>query len=196
VIAVDSRGQGKSSMDRKTMNYDLMAADMNALLSHLKQDSVNILGWSDGGNTGLVMAMKYPQRVKTLITMGANLYPNKKAVQKKFMREYRWTIRLVRVLALLHPNKWKTKLKVGVMVLKYPRIDPAQLKSISVPVLVMAGEKDVVNENHTRLIAANISKSKLIILKGLEHYAPQQDPKMFNKEVVSFLEAMPTKGSH
>lgn len=195
VIAVDSRGQGKSSMDRQKMTYDLMASDMNALLVHLGQDSVNILGWSDGGNTGLVMAMKYPQRVKSLITMGANLYPNKNAVQKKFLREYRWTIRLVRVLAVLHPNKWKTKLKVGVMVLKYPRIDTAQLKSISVPVLVMAGERDVVNESHTRLIATSIPKSKLVILKGLEHYAPQQDPKMFNKEVVQFLEA-PALGSH
>jgi len=51
----------------------------------------------------------------------------------------------------------------------------------------MAGEKDVINYEHTQLIANNIRKSKLVILKGLTHYAPQEDPSYFNKEVKEFL---------
>ena len=47
---------------------------MNALLDTLHLDSVNVLGWSDRGNTGLIMAMKYPGKVKMLATMGANVY--------------------------------------------------------------------------------------------------------------------------
>ncbi len=187
VIAVDSRGQGKSTNDKKKINYQLMASDMNELLNKLGLDSTNIVGWSDGGNTGLVMAMNYPQKVKSLTTMGANLYPNKNAVAKKFLREYRWSLRFAKVLALFNPSKWKSKVIVGKMVLKEPNIKPIELNKISVPVLVLAGEKDVINENHTKLIANNIRKSKLVILKGLTHYAPQDDPNYFNREVDEFV---------
>jgi pimeloyl-ACP methyl ester carboxylesterase len=187
VIAVDSRGQGKSSNNRKKIDYQLMAADMYELLNHLKLDSVNVIGWSDGGNTGLIMAMKYPVKVKSLTTMGANLYPNKNAVQKKFLREYRWTLRYAKVLALFNPSKWKGKVIVGKMVLKEPNIKPSELNAISIPTLILAGEKDVINEDHTKLIADNIKKNKIVILKGLTHYAPQEDPEYFNKVIAEFL---------
>lgn len=193
VIAVDSRGQGNSTIDKQKLTYDLLASDMNRLLVHLNIDSANILGWSDGGNTGLIMAMNYPGKVKSLITMGANLYPNKNAVKKKFLREYRWTVRLVKVLALFKPKKWSTKLKVAKMPLNYPRIDPSELRNINIPVLVMAGENDVINQEHTELIAKNIKKSKLVILKGLTHYAPQEDSKYFNTEVYEFLKDVSRK---
>ena len=187
VIAVDSRGQGNSTIDKQKMTYDLLASDMNGLLDHLNIDSVNILGWSDGGNTGLIMALNYPDKVKSLITMGANLYPNKNAVKKKFLREYRWTVRLVKVLALFKPKKWSTKLRVAKMPLKHPHIEPSDLKNINIPVLVMAGENDVINQEHTELIAKSVKKSKLVILKGLTHYAPQEDSKYFHSEVYGFL---------
>ena len=64
MIAVDNRGQGKSSEDGKPYTYELFAEDMNALFDQLHLDSVNIIGWSDGGNTGLIMAMRYPSKVK------------------------------------------------------------------------------------------------------------------------------------
>jgi pimeloyl-ACP methyl ester carboxylesterase len=133
------------------------------------------------------MAMNYPKKVKSLTIMGANLYPNKNAVAKKFLKEYRWSLRFAKVLALFNPSKWKSKVIVGKMVLKEPNIKPTELNKISVPVLVLAGEKDVINENHTKLIANNIRKSKLVILKGLTHYAPQDDPNYFNREVDEFV---------
>ena len=195
VIAVDSRGQGKSSNDKKKINYQLMATDMSVLLNHLKLDSVNILGWSDGGNTGLIMAMKYPEKVKSLTIMGANLYPNKNAVQKKFLREYKWSLHYAKILALFNPSKWRNKVVVGKMVLKEPNIEAIDLNKINAPVLVLAGEKDVINENHTKLIADNIRKSKLIILKGLTHYAPQDDPDYFNKVVDEFVTSVTRKNT-
>lgn len=72
VIAVDTRGQGKSGEDNRAPTYDLFADDMNALLDPLHLDSVDILGWSDGGNTGLIMAMKYPAKVHKLVTLLLN----------------------------------------------------------------------------------------------------------------------------
>ncbi|HMC99235.1 MAG TPA: alpha/beta hydrolase, partial [Ferruginibacter sp.] len=89
VIAVDTRGQGKSSEDGKTYSYDLFAEDMNALLDQLKIDSINILGWSDGGNTGLIMAMKYPAKVKRLACMGANVFIDESVIDKSVFKTIR-----------------------------------------------------------------------------------------------------------
>lgn len=66
VIALDSRAQGKSTEDGKQFTYELFAADAKAFLDELRLDSVHILGWSDGGNVGLIMAMQYPSKVKSL----------------------------------------------------------------------------------------------------------------------------------
>ena len=187
VIAVDSRGQGKSTIDKQEMNYELMAKDMNDLLEHLNIDSAHVVGWSDGGNTGLIMAMKYPDKVKTLSTMGANLFYKKGVLGKKFKQNHKLTIRLAQVFAFFNPKNWKTKVKVAKMTLKFPNIIPKELVAIKVPVLVMAGEKDVITYTHTKLIADSISNSKLIVLKGLSHYAPKEDSDYFNKEVLTFL---------
>lgn len=195
VIAVDSRGQGHSTNNKKRINYQMMAADMNELLNTLKLDSVNILGWSDGGNTGLVMAMDYPQKVKTLAIMGANLYPDKNATDKKFLREYKLSLLMAQLMARFNPSKWRTKIIVGKMALKEPNIDPSELSNISCPVLVMAGEKDLVNESHTRLIAASISRSSLLILKNLSHFAPEEDPNLFNSSVEAFFRSKAKAGS-
>ncbi|MFM7851628.1 MAG: alpha/beta fold hydrolase [Flammeovirgaceae bacterium] len=133
------------------------------------------------------MAMNYPTKVRSLITMGANLYPDKNAVQKKFLTEYKWALRYAKILALVNPTRWKNKVIVGKMVLKEPNINPSDLAKINIPVLVLAGEKDVINESHTHLIADHISGSKRVILKGLTHYAPQDHLDYFNKVVAEFL---------
>jgi alpha-beta hydrolase superfamily lysophospholipase len=66
VIAVDSRAQGKSVDTSSVLNYEMMADDFNALLDTLKIDSANVIGWSDGGIDGLLLAIRHPKKVKKL----------------------------------------------------------------------------------------------------------------------------------
>ncbi len=184
VIAVDTRGQGKSSEDGKLYTYDLFAEDMNALLDQLHLDSVNVVGWSDGGNTGLIMAMKYPKKVKKLVTMGANIFIDKTVVGKWVFKELAkqekelkhdttaWAINRLRLIDLL-----KTE----------PKHTFAELNSIKCPVLVVAGEKDVIEEDHTKAIAANIPNSTLLIAPKETHYFPSENPSLFNKAVIDFI---------
>src|ERR1022692_4841484 len=72
VIAVDSRAQGKSTDSDKEITYALMASDMSALIDTLKLGSVDVVGWSDGGDVGLELALAHPEQVKKLVTFGAN----------------------------------------------------------------------------------------------------------------------------
>jgi pimeloyl-ACP methyl ester carboxylesterase len=184
VIAVDTRGQGKSSEDGKTYTYDLFADDMNALLNYLKIDNANILGWSDGGNTGLIMAMKYPGKVKKLITMGANVFIDNTVVEKWVFKELN---KQLKEMKLDTSYKDRNRIRLINLLLTEPKHKFEELKVINCPVLVLAGEKDVIKENHTKSIAQNIVKSKLLIAPKETHYYPAENSKAFNATVIEFL---------
>ena len=190
VIALDSRGQGKSTEDGKTFTYELFAEDTRALLDHLQLDSVNVLGWSDGGNTGLILAMKYPAKVKRLAIMGANLYNNASSVKP-------WVNKLLKkelagIKDTLRNSVFRKRMIT--LLLTQPAIDPAELQNITCPVLVMAGSDDVIKEEHTRLIAATIKRSQLIIFPKGDHEEPAKRPERFNKAVVDFLATASPRG--
>lgn len=64
VILADSRAQGKSTDTKDSLDYNMMADDLNALLNHLKLDSCFVIGWSDGGINGLLLAIRHPRKSK------------------------------------------------------------------------------------------------------------------------------------
>ena len=66
VVAPDSRGHGLSTDTPSALHYDDMAADMIGLMDHLHIAKVDIVGWSDGGIIALDMAMRHPDRVRSL----------------------------------------------------------------------------------------------------------------------------------
>jgi len=184
VIAVDTRGQGKSTENGKTYRYDLFAEDMNALLNHLNLDSVNVVGWSDGGNTGLIMAMKYPQKVKRLLTMGANIFIDTSVVSKNITDEVR---RQMNIENSDTSYKANNRVRLMNMLLTEPAYKFDDLKSIGIPVLVVSGENDIIKEEHTRKIAEHIPKGKLLIASKETHDFPVDNPGRFNAVVLDFL---------
>jgi pimeloyl-ACP methyl ester carboxylesterase len=184
VIALDSRGQGNSTADSARLTYELFADDVNKLLDYLNLQNVNIVGWSDGGNTGLILAMQHPDRVKKLSVVGAVLYNNNTSVDEIVNPEIQKQLKEMEK-ANISKNDMEYRLKV--LLLTEPNIHPDSLKSIKAPVLVMAGEKDIIKEQHTKLIAEKLTSSQLIIFKKAGHDAPTEIPEVFNKTVLDFF---------
>src|SRR5689334_12514819 len=83
VIIADSRAQGKSTDKGDSLTYEMMADDYAALLDAMKIDSAYVIGWSDGGINGILMAIRHPEKVKKLAITGANLRPDTTAVPKE-----------------------------------------------------------------------------------------------------------------
>lgn len=186
VIAVDTRGQGKSTdYISGPLSYNLYAEDMKILLDSLHISKANVLGWSDGGNTGLIIAAKYPDYVKKLAVSGACTNPNE-AVSANTLKEVGDAIKSLKAR---DDKKSKYQVKLFTMILTEPHITPGDLKSIKSPVLVMAGEKDMILEKHTKFIADGIPKSQLFIFKGASHYVPVEKVSEFNNKVLVFLES-------
>src|SRR5476651_309518 len=89
VVIADSRAQGKSVDPADSLSYEMMTDDLNALLDNLHLKSCYVIGWSDGGINGLLLAIRHPDKVKKLAVTGANLWPDTTAVDP-FV--YKWAM--------------------------------------------------------------------------------------------------------
>ncbi len=195
VIATDSRGHGRTNDADGPINFDLMSADFVALLDQLGLKNVMILGWSDGGVIGLEMAMRRPDLVKKVITLGAHARPSGMADEFKAEVEgstpENFPAMLVegyKALSPDGPDHWPVVFgKLKTMWLTLPDFKDEQLRGIQCPVLLLAGEHDIVREEESKRMASLIPKARLKILKGASHYSPVQIPDVVNQEIADFL---------
>ena len=185
VILADSRAQGKSKDARDSLTYEMMADDLNALLDHLHLDSCFVIGWSDGGINGLLLAMRHPEKVKKLAVTGANLWPDSTAVEP-FL--FRWLAKEVDSLSKVKQTaEIKNQYKLMAMMTKEPNITLQQLHSIKCPTLVIGGDHDALLPKHTMLIADAIPQSYLWILPNSGHATPINYSKQFNETINEFF---------
>lgn len=185
VILADSRAQGKSVDTKDSLSYEMMADDLNALLDTLHADSSYVIGWSDGGINGLLLAMRHPDKVKKLAVTGANLWPDTTAVDP-FV--YHWAMNFNDSLAKIKQTDTVKAIRKLAHLLSYePHIAPEQLNSITCPTLVIGGDHDVLLPRHTLLIAESIPKSYLWILPNSGHSTPVFYKEQFNIIVGDFF---------
>lgn len=185
VILADSRAQGKSVDAGDSLDYNLMADDLNALLNHLKLDSCFVIGWSDGGINGLLLAIRHPEKVKKLAVTGANLWPDSSAVEPSL---FNWLGSLVDSLKTVKQTpEIKNQYKLLEMMTREPNITLQQLHTIKCPTLVIGGDHDALLPRHTMLIAENISKSYLWIIPNSGHATPINYSKQFNENINEFF---------
>ncbi len=60
VITPDSRGHGRTDNPSGNFSYPLMAEDIAQLIKTLRLNKPFVIGYSDGGQTALYMAINYP----------------------------------------------------------------------------------------------------------------------------------------
>jgi pimeloyl-ACP methyl ester carboxylesterase len=185
VIAVDSRAQGKSEDLQDSLSFEMMADDFSALLEKLKIDSCYVLGWSDGGINGLLLAMRHPQKVKRLAITGANLWPDSTAISGE---DFLWGLHYYDTLGEMPqtPDILKTRKLVKLDTFE-PHITQEQLKQIKCPTLVIGGDHDIILTEHTMLIAKSIPGAYLWILPNSSHSTLIDYKEQFNKTVDDFF---------
>jgi pimeloyl-ACP methyl ester carboxylesterase len=185
VILADSRAQGKSIDPTDSLSYEMMADDLNALLDSLHIKSCNVIGWSDGGINGLLLAMRNPDKVKKLAVTGANLWPDTSAVDPMV---YKMALNYNDSLDKLKQTPEIKKITKLTHLLTYePHITTDQLKQIKCPTLVIGGDHDVLLPEHTLLIAKSIPSSYLWIIPESGHSTPINKKDQFNKIVGEFF---------
>ena len=186
VIIADSRAQGKSKDGGDSLTYEMMADDYAALLDALKIDSANIIGWSDGGINGLLLAIRHPEKVKKLAVTGANLVPDTTAVPQGIWNMVRPMYAGLKSKANKNEME-KNGFKLLRLICDQPHIDVSELQKIYCPTLVIGGDYDVIKPAHTLLIFENIPKAYLWILPNSGHSTPIVYSEEFNKKIDTFF---------
>lgn len=191
-IAIDSRGHGRSTFTEQPISYTLMAADVIALMDTLGIERADVVGWSDGGIIGLDIAIHHPERLNKLIAYGANYNPS--GLRADVNENAKFTNYIAKAAADYQqvapdPLRWDAFLEnIGKMWATEPNYTPAQLATIATPTLILDGEEEeCIDINHTKEMAGLIPTATLILMAGVGHFAPWEQPQAFNAMVLDFL---------
>lgn len=195
VIAFDHRGHGQSTKLYDSAHYTIgdMAGDAAALLDHLGIERADVVGYSMGARVGALMAIRMPERVRSLVIggMGARLFggaskseaiaqaleaPGRDDVEDPYARTFR-----------VFAEMTKSDLRALAAVIRSPRLPltPEMLGKVEVPVLVAVGTEDVV-AGAAQDLADVIPNAEVLDIPGRDHNRAVGD-KVFKQGVVDFL---------
>ena len=184
VFALDTRGHGKTPRGERPFTIRQFAEDLLEFMDGQQIDKAHLLGFSDGGNIAMVFAIRHPERVNRLILNGANL--NAGGVKPTVQIPIELGYRVARSFSKKSGGAKRNAEMLGLMV-NDPNVSPRELSKITAKTLVIAGTRDMIKEEHTRLIAESIPEAELVFLPG-DHFIAGKRPEEFNRNVLKFLE--------
>lgn len=191
VLAAERPGHGRTPDTDGPYDYAAMVAGALAHLDALGVASAHVVGHSDGGIIGLLLARDHPQRVRSLVAISANLHPDAwvpddyphvtmppeahAAVDEEYARlspdgPAHAEVVIAKLMAL-----WTGG----------PHIPAASLAAVTAPTLVLAGEHDVVARAHTESIAAAVPGARLTIVPGTTHMLVRERPDLVARAVLA-----------
>lgn len=212
-IALDNRGAGRSDKPHTPYTLEQMADDAIAVLDHAGIDTAHVVGASMGGAISQIVAVKYPDRVRSVTlacTAGAN-HPwreelltswkdnalaggmgmmSKEAVQwvmgprsfRRFLPAMGW----LGPLALGRPSHAFANQVDAILNVDLSLVD--ELENIEVPVLVLAGNQDVLTpRGDSEELADKIPTAELVVISGAAHGFMVEHATTFNRVLLEFL---------
>ena len=180
VIAVELQGHGHTADIDRPLSFENMADDCAALLDHLKIKKADVFGYSMGGGVAFALAIKHPELVERLITLGAGTRATKEIYDPETYKQFKSispeTFNFPQLKdpyskVAPDPSKW------GVLVSKIVKMDDnfngfpeKDVKSIKARTLLMMGDRDAVRVEHAVEMYRLIPNSQLAILPGGDHF--------------------------
>lgn len=195
VIVMDSRGRGRSTMSTDRLSLAVQASDVLALMDFLKIPTASVVGWSEGGVIGLYLAIHHPERIEKLVAFGANysvssyppkpLSPEMKALGARYMASAKVTYRRLSPT----PNGFDELLQALERDSTDPELKPADLLKIKATTVIADGQyEQFITAKETSTLAHLIPGAKLVIMPGVSHGGPLQDPVHFHRIVATLLD--------
>jgi pimeloyl-ACP methyl ester carboxylesterase len=179
IVAPDQVGQGRTPEVPGPLSYGAMMQDTAALLERLGLESVDVVGYSDGGILALMLAARHPRLVRRLVVSGANIAPAGLATQH-----------LAALRAEQKADPTSTAEKLAKLWFTSPlesELDTAALATIRQPVLVVSGDRDIVTLEHTLEIYRALPNAQLCVLPGTGHDTFAKRPEWLNPIIQRFF---------
>ncbi|MDX6321215.1 MAG: hypothetical protein QOF52_1073 [Propionibacteriaceae bacterium] len=200
VIAPERRGHGHTPDVDGPLSYDAMATDTIGFLTAFVDGPAHLVGWSDGGIVGLLVAMARPDLVRKLVVIGANydvsgLVPEAMEgvaslrAESDDLEMYRTQYEATSPDG---PDHWPVVVaKFKEMVATQPTISVEQLGGITASTLVLVGDDDIITLDHAGNLFRAIPSSELAVVPRASHFAIMEKPELVNRLVLDFLQRDP-----
>jgi pimeloyl-ACP methyl ester carboxylesterase len=195
VYLPERRGHGRTPDVPGPTGYDLMAADTAAFMEALGIGSAHMVGWSDGGNVALDLALARPDLVRKMVLIGSAAHFNGATADSE---EWVNSLTVDNLPAFLsEPYKrlspdgpehlpvvveksltmWRTQ----------PRHEMSELAAVASPTLLMLGDNDGVSIEHGAQMLRAIPKAQLAVIPGADHGVIFDKPEIVNRLILDFL---------
>jgi pimeloyl-ACP methyl ester carboxylesterase len=202
VYLPERRGHGRTPDVEGPTGFDIMARDSIAFMEALEISSAHLVGWSDGGNVALEIALVRPDLVRKLVIIGAG--DDFDVVQPDGPRH---TAELRAQAQHLTPDALPPMLRDAYEQLSPdgadhfpvvfdkliaawrsgPRHALDDLAGISAPTLVLVGDDDVITVDHAAAIQRSIPDAQLAVVPGTDHLLQFEKPDLVNRIILDFL---------
>ena len=166
IIRFSTRGTGKTPLGNKKLTFELFSDDLKALLDYLGEKQVNICGFSDGGNLGMVFSVTYPEYVKRLAVFGSNLNTRgtKTGDQLGIIKDH--TIYAIKA-AITKDPEWIRRREIEGLMVGQPHLNYKKLSQLKIPFLNCFGEFDMIKRSHSRKMTKAVEGAEeVMVLNG------------------------------
>ena len=189
VVALDSRGRGKSEDGNAPFTFEQQADDFSALLEQEHLDKADVLGQSDGGIIALLMGIRHPDKVRKIVASGPNLRPDNTAVSASAIAGMKASVAeaAAKLVAGDQSRDWARRKRQIEQDLYEPHISLQQVRSIEAPTLLIGADRDVILPEHYLEIYKSLPHAQLFIIPGTTH-GGLTGSVMFNTAVSHFLD--------
>lgn len=215
VIAFDNRGVGRTDAPDAPYSIQMMADDTGRLLDALGVEKAHVLGLSMGGMIAQELALKYPQRVTSLILattaarqsgLSAHICDTWRRMMEEGVSQetqlrntLSWgftdsffenaeQVQVVIDTMLANPNPQPAYAFVRQVVACVEHDTRERIGQITAPTLVLVGKEDILLPvKLSEELAAGIPDAELVVLEGAGHGFPIEIADKFNQAVLEFL---------
>lgn len=174
VITFSTRGTGKTAHGPVKLTFERDSEDIINILDFLKINSVNVYGFSDGGNLGLVFTLLYPERVRRLAIKGANINTSGTKLFSQLGYDSKYVLLSIEYYFNHDEDTLRRRDITGKMV-GQPTLKFSDLNNITCPTLNIYGEHDMFYRWHSQMITKSIPGATELMIKGSGHSISIED---------------------
>ena len=188
LYAYDRTGQGFTGDQVGSLHFDFQTHEAIAYLEDVVKEPAHLIGWSDGANIALMVAIQRPDLVKSIVAIGANFHYSgvmqpfgDVMISQEDQAEYN----------LISPDAPSTLLEKTVRMHAIwesePGLSLAEISTIQCPVLVLVGDDDVITHSHTVELYEALPFGQLAVIPGTSHAVLKEKPNLTNAVISQFL---------
>ena len=192
VIAISTRGHGKSELGIESMTLEQRANDAMVVIEAVTKEKVTIIGFSDGGYTAYYFAKMYPNKVKKMVVIGAG---ELKPGDREFNFTAEMALKMDRAFIEQQLKLMPEPERIGEMFTElcayYNKLTISKelLSTIKCPVMLMAGDNDGGNPVERAVSAARyIPKHHISIIPNTGHGCHNENFEATWNSIIPFLE--------